>query len=122
MIRKNRALRVAGLPLLLCLLAPYIHAQQSGKKAYTFRGKVEQVKSGPKPLTVTNESIEGWMGTMTMPYAIDKPEVLSRVKAGDEITAKVYDGDFTLHDVEVVLKPKVTASPEPNKSGLRLED
>src|SRR5260370_18903909 len=62
------------------------------------------------------------MGTMTIEYAIDNPEVLGRVKAGDEITAKVYAGDFTLHDVEVVLKPKVTASPEPGKSGLRLED
>src|SRR5260370_10016570 len=122
MIRKNRALPVAGLPLLLCLLAPFIHAQQSGKKEYTFRGKVERVDSSPKPLRVTNEAIEGWMGTMTMEYAIDNPEVLGRVKAGDEITAKVYEGDFTLHGVQVVSKPKDAASPEPSKSGLRLED
>ena len=40
---------------------------------------------------------------MTMSYAVDKEEVINKVKAGDQITAKVYDGDFkTLHDVQVL--------------------
>src|SRR5713226_8564823 len=86
--------RVAVLGIFLCLLIPSIDAQQTGKKTYTFRGKVEQVNTSPKPLTVTNEPVEGWMGTMTMPYAIDNAEVLSRVKVGDQITARVYEGDF----------------------------
>jgi len=38
-----------------------------------------------------------------MPYTVDKPDVLKNLKAGDQITAKVYDGDFrTLYDVKVV--------------------
>jgi Cu/Ag efflux protein CusF len=42
------------------------------------------------------------MGAMTMTYSTDKPEVFSTIKAGDQITAKVFDGDFsTLHDVQV---------------------
>ena len=55
-----------------------------------------------KTLTVTNENIEGWMAPMTMTYSADKPDVYDAVKAGDQITAKVYDGDLILHDVQVV--------------------
>jgi cobalt-zinc-cadmium efflux system outer membrane protein len=87
------------------------YAQQGEKKAYAFRGKVEQVNVTAKQLVVTNEPIEGWMGAMTMAYAVDKDEVFQRVKAGDQIRAKVYQGDLTLHDVEV--------GPQ---TALRLED
>ena len=111
-----------GLCALLFLFISSVHAQQDPKKAYTFRGKVEKVDTSQKPLTVTNDPIEGWMGKMTMAYAVDKPEVLSRVKVGDQITAKVYDGDFTLYDVQVVSQPTTQASPETTKGGMRLED
>ena len=41
---------------------------------------------------------------MTMTYGVDKARRSStKVKAGDQITAKVYDGDFsTLHDVQLL--------------------
>jgi formylmethanofuran dehydrogenase subunit C len=54
-------------------------------------------------LMVNGENVEGWMSAMTMQYSADKPDVYDKVKVGDQITAKVYDGDFaTLHDVQVV--------------------
>jgi outer membrane protein, heavy metal efflux system len=114
--------RMAVLGALLCLLISTAQAQTAVKKAYPFRGKVEQVNASPEPLTVTNEPIEGWMGAMTMAHAVDNKEVLNRVKVGDQITAKVYDGDSTLYEVEVVAQPRAAASPETSKVGLRLED
>jgi Cu/Ag efflux protein CusF len=90
---------------LLCvgLAAPFAVAQEKGKKEYVFKGKVEKVDQDAKKLTVANENIPGWMMAMTMSYGVDKDEVLKQVKAGDQITATVYEGDVkTLYNVKVV--------------------
>ena len=102
----NSLFRSAMLGAGLCLLTTSMCAQSGAKKTYTFRGKVAAVDANAKRLTVANEKIEGWMDAMTMGYAVDKEDVFKRVKPGDQITAKVYDGDYTLHEVEVVAQPK----------------
>ena len=51
---------------------------------------------------VSHEAITNYMDAMTMPYKVDKPDILKQVKVGDQITATVYDGDYTLYDVHVV--------------------
>ncbi len=84
------------------LLALFCFGQSSGKKQYTFHGKVESVDKGAKSMRVNGEKVEGWMGAMTMDYTVDNPAVLSQVKPGDRITATVYDGDYSLHDVKVM--------------------
>ncbi len=96
---------MAILGVLLCLLVSTMQAQPKGKKSYAFRGKVEKVDTVTKRLTVANEKVEGWMDAMTMAYSVDKADdVVKRVKAGDQITATVYDGDSMLYDVQVVPK------------------
>ena len=91
------------LSTIFCLMVSIGSAQQGGKKEYTFRGKVEKVDSQAKTLTVNGEKVEGWMGAMTMNYKVDKEAALKNVKPGDQITAKVYDGDFkTLYSIQVV--------------------
>src|SRR5262245_33941595 len=85
--------------LLALVISPA--AAQSGKKEYQFNGKVEKVDPKANTLTVNGENVEGWMKAMTMIYKVDKPEVIKTLKAGDQITAKVYDGDYeTLHNVQ----------------------
>jgi cobalt-zinc-cadmium efflux system outer membrane protein len=105
-----------------CLLISAAHAQQTQKKVFTFHGRVEQVDPATKRLTVHNEPIEGWMGEMTMGYRVDDDAVLNRVKVGDQITAKVYEGDFTLHDVQVVPPAKAASPGAANPGGMRLEE
>ena len=101
---KSQATRIAiVLAVMLAVCVSSMHAQQSGKKEHAFRGKVEKVDTKAKTLTVNGENVEGWMGAMTMSYAVDKADVIDKIKVGDQITAKVYDGDFkVLHDVQVV--------------------
>jgi Cu/Ag efflux protein CusF len=92
-------IRVLAVALTLALATASLSVAQA-KKGYVFKGKVESV--GEKALTVANEKVEGWMEAMTMVFAVDKPEVLKTIKAGDKITATVYDGDYVLHEVKVV--------------------
>ncbi len=98
-----------------CLFAVSSFAQdkmkmpEKGKdkaKSFTFHGKVEAITE--KGLTINGEKVEGWMDAMTMSYPVDKPDVLKKVKIGDMIMATVYQGDMTLHNVEVM---------PPDKSG-----
>ena len=101
--RRARLVTLIAVALGMLLVLPAAHAQQGGKKEHAFRGKVEGVDTKAKTLNVNGENVEGWMAAMTMIYTVDKEEVINHVKVGDQITAKVYDGDYkTLHDVKVV--------------------
>jgi Cu/Ag efflux protein CusF len=82
------------------------NARNQGKKEYTFKGTVEKVDAQAEKLTVNGETVDGWMKAMTMDYKVDKAEVLKSLQKGDQITAKVYDGDFqTLYDVRKAPAP-----------------
>ena len=98
--------RIATALVCAVALAVSVSAQTppAGKKDHPFKGKVEKVDAKTKIVTVNNESIPGWMMSMTMAYKVDKPSegTLDKLKPGDQITATVYDGDFqTLYNVKV---------------------
>ncbi len=97
------------------------NAQQTEKKSYTLRGTVEDVNTTTKRLSVANEPIPGGMGAMTMTYSVDKDDVLRDVKRGDRITATMYEGDTTLHDVRV-LAPSPQSAQTAAPPGMRLEE
>ena len=96
--------RIASALVCAMALAVTVGAQTppAGRKDHPFKGKVEKVDEKTKMVTVNNENIPGWMNSMTMVYKVDKEAVLKDLKAGDQITATVYDGDFqTLYNVKV---------------------
>jgi Cu/Ag efflux protein CusF len=100
--RRSFVLAITILSLLVGMAYGQAKKEQ-GKKEYAFKGKVEKVDPDAKKITVNNESIPGWMNSMSMSYSVDNPDVLKAVKPGDQVTAKVYEGDFkTLYDVKVV--------------------
>ena len=77
------------------------NAPAAKERSIAFSGKVQAVSESTGRLTVNHGAIEGWMGAMTMAYPVDKPESLKGIKAGDQISATVYEGDFTLHNVQI---------------------
>ena len=112
MTRSRRRATVTGTILAIFSLMACAHQGATKEKtekkdvapvAHAFRGKVELVDLKTRTLTVNGEDVPGWMPAMTMIYNVDKPDVFEKIKASDEITAHVYDGDFnTLHDVQVM--------------------
>ena len=98
----KRLIGLCGATVLIAAVCPGQAAP--AKKAYTFRGKVEAVNTGTNSVTVNGEKVEAWMDAMTMGYKVDDPAILKNVKVGDRITATVYEGDMTLHKVQVMPK------------------
>ena len=116
----QRIWMIGGVVLGLLLSCGYAEQNKTapvGKKQFTFKGKVEKVDAGNKTLSVKNEKVEGRMDSMTMNYVPDKEDEQKRVKPGDEITAKVYDGDNrTLYDIQFDTKqPDTKAAPAGKK-------
>lgn len=62
------------------------------------------------------------MGEMTMGFAVDNDAVFDHVKAGDQITAKVYEGDFILHDVQVLPPGNAAGSGVAGQGGMRMDE
>jgi Cu/Ag efflux protein CusF len=100
-MRTHRILDLLAVILAVaCLLGTSATAQKAKGKSHTLEGKVEAVQTDR--LTVNHDKVPGYMDAMTMPYKVDKPDILKKVKVGDRISATVYDGDYTLYDVHVV--------------------
>jgi protein SCO1 len=110
MKKVNRYLSFAVLSV---LLAGVCFAQAaSGKKSYTFHGKVESVDESSRSMKVNGEEVKGWMNAMTMDYKVDNAAVLKKVKPGDQIMATVYDGDLVLHNVQVMANQGGDSKPK----------
>jgi mono/diheme cytochrome c family protein/Cu/Ag efflux protein CusF len=74
----------------------------AGAQEFAFAGSVQGVDAAAGTVSVLNDPVPGWMGSMTMSYAVDPGSVLGRLEPGDRITARVFAGDFrTLYGVEV---------------------
>jgi Cu/Ag efflux protein CusF len=103
MPRRRIAALIAALTCALFVtVAVQAQTPPAARKEHAFKGKVESVNEKGKMITVNNENIPGWMPSMTMTYKVDKEAVLKTVKAGDNITATVYDGDLqTLYNIKV---------------------
>ena len=97
--------RILAAALALCCLMTFSAAAQSNakKKSYTLHGKIEAVKDTEKKVTVKHDKIEGYMGAMTMDYGVPDAAMLKKLKAGDEIAATVYQDEYNLYDIRVVV-------------------
>jgi protein SCO1/2 len=66
--------------------------QQTQPQRYDLKGKVVSIDKARKMVTVDHGDIPGFMGAMTMPYAVRDQQLLDNLAPGDQITAKVVAG------------------------------
>jgi Cu/Ag efflux protein CusF len=102
-VTRRQELTAFAAALVCALLVSTTAYAQDAKKEHAFKGVVQKVDAQTKSLTVDGENVPGWMTAMTMTYTADKEDIFKTVKAGDQITATVKDGDTkTLYDVKIV--------------------
>ena len=103
----------AGLPLAAVLLIGC--SQKPAPKPtveYQLRGEVIRVDPSAQLATVKGEEIQGWMPAMTMEYPIKDKQEFQKLKAGEQIQAKVLvqGADYWLANVTEA--PPPPASPK----------
>ena len=77
---------------------------------YQMRGEVIQIDPSAQLATIKGEEIQGWMPAMTMEYPIKDKQEFQKLKAGEQIQAKVIvqGADYWLANVS-----EAPAAPAP---------
>jgi Cu/Ag efflux protein CusF len=79
---------------------------------YQLRGEVIRVDPSAQLATIKGEEIQGWMPAMTMEYPIKDKQEFQKLKAGEQIQAKVLvqGADYWLSNVSQA--PPAPAPPK----------
>jgi protein SCO1 len=90
--------------------SPASQAQPAASARYELKGKVVAVDKAGKKLRVDHEAIPGFMGAMTMGYAVKDAHLLENLSPGDPVTADVISSgrDLWLENI-VVVRPGAQA-------------
>ena len=89
-IRNRGLIRVVAI-LSIVFFLPVACRPRDVEQRYPLKGKVVSVDKRGLTVTVAHEAIPGYMDAMTMPYKVDKPDILKTVKVGDRISEPVYN-------------------------------
>lgn len=82
-------------------------AQPANSKVYHLHGKVISIDQANSSLMIDGDNVPGFMAAMTMPYPVHSKDELTKVGAGDEITADIIvpdDASAYIQNIVVVKK------------------
>ena len=81
-------------------------AQAEQAKRYDLKGKIVSIDKEKMQLVIDHDAIPGFMGAMTMPYAVKVAGSLENLTPGDQITAQVVvsGNDVWVENIMVVKK------------------
>lgn len=84
-------------------------------KVYHLHGKVLSIDQANSSLMIDGDEIPGFMGAMAMPYPVHSKDEMTKVVAGDEITADIIvpQGDGAPYIQNIVVVKKSNAAPSP---------
>jgi len=87
--------------------------QPANSKLYHLHGKVISVDAANSSLMIDGDNVPGFMAAMAMPYPVHSKDELTKVGAGDEITADIIvpeDASAYIQNIVVVKKGTGSAS------------
>jgi Cu/Ag efflux protein CusF len=89
------------------VLAAFLALAGCGEKKapvqrHPMHGVVQSVDAGAKTATIQHGDIPGFMGPMTMEYAVRDPAALAKLHKGEKIDATVFvqDSDFWVGEIQ----------------------
>jgi|SRR5215467_10322417 len=87
--------------------------QGESAKRYHLTGRVVSIDQRAKMANIDADAIPGFMEAMTMPYQVKPPDELTKLSAGDAITADVVvaNDDAWLENIHVTAHPPGSAPP-----------
>ena len=91
---------------------PGATSQTTNAKRYHLKGKIVSIDKRANLANIEGEEIPGFMGAMTMPYAVKPASELDKLAPGDAITADVVVQDDNSW-IENVTKTAHAASTTP---------
>jgi protein SCO1/2 len=106
--------RCARFGLTACVFLLSVSCGNS-RKTYVLTGRVISKQPATQQLIIDNDDIPGFMGAMTMPYAVKDPDGFGRVQPADLIRAEVIveqPNQFHLEHLVVIGKSATRSSPE----------
>ena len=86
---------------------------QSVEKRFHLDGKVVSIRPASKTAVIDAKAIPGFMSAMAMPYAFKDSVELSKLKAGDHITADVVVAGGRTWVEKIVMVKDSTAAKKP---------
>ncbi len=104
----------AGLAFTLCA-SMLLSSCKNSPKTFTLTGRVISKQPETQQLIIDNDDIPGFMGAMTMPYAVKDPDGFQRVQPEDVIRADIImeqPGKFWLEHLTVIGKAARPSSAE----------
>ena len=85
-------------------------------KEYQLKGEIISVDAEAKTVTVKHDTIEGFMTAMTMTFPVPDDAERGKVKAGDMVTAQIYqrpsDAQYWISRFELVPESAPTSDAE----------
>ncbi len=102
--------------------APKAAAPGAAEKPYPLKGVVVSVDTAASKVVVRHEEIPGYMDAMTMPFNVAEPKMLTELRPGDEIEAKLVVGEKSSRLEGIVVSrhgtaPAVQTIPEQGPYG-----
>jgi len=98
-------IRIRLFLIAVCGLCCLVSAEDSRPKiGIQFLGEIQSVDAVHRTAMVKHVEIPGYAAEGTSEYSIDDEAVLKKLRPGDDIRARVYPGDRTLHNIRSVYR------------------